>query len=631
MALSVDVVIPVSNHWELTESCLAHLAGQTRAHRVIVGDNGSTDGTPERLARDWPDVHVLRTDAPQPFAVVCNAGVAHGDSDVVVLLNNDVDCETDFLERLIAPLERDAALGDVASLCLRPNRREIDSVGITCDATLSAFARLRGEPAERAGSPTPVLAGAAGTAGAYRRAAWEQVGGIDETFPAYHEDFELVLRLRAAGWATAAAPDAVCTHLGSASYGVGSPRQRFNAGFGRGYVIGRYGLHDRRTALTETIAVLGDSAGTRDLSALRGRVAGLRAARGLPRRARPEHAIDAAITMRDAFALRRGHAPRLATRMAADHDPAAAADAGCLACGASLAGAARIAGRDRMLATPGEFDVAICPSCASGTTLPRLEPEQLAALYPDQYGPYAEADPGLLAAVSRTIRAVQGRLAMGRFPLAAIASRPRGRGLDVGCGRGDLAAELVNRGWAMTGVEPSENACAAARARGVDARAGTLATVALEPEAYDAIVFQHSLEHTLDPEGDLEKVRAALAPGGVLAITVPNFGSWQRRRFGSRWFHLDLPRHRTHFTRQGLERAVRDAGLEVDEVRTSTSTVGLPGTLQYAVAGRCLFPGGLRLRVAAGLCILVLPLARLLDRLHGGGDQLHIIARRPAF
>jgi SAM-dependent methyltransferase len=115
----------------------------------------------------------------------------------------------------------------------------------------------------------------------------------------------------------------------------------------------------------------------------------------------------------------------------------------------------------------------------------------------------------------------------------------------------------------MTGVEPSAHACEAARARGVDARAGTLATVALEPRAYDLIVFQHSLEHTLDPAGDLERVEAALAPGGLLAVTVPNFGSWQARRFRDRWFHLDLPRHRTHFTAAGARRLLQRQGFEV--------------------------------------------------------------------
>jgi SAM-dependent methyltransferase len=282
-----------------------------------------------------------------------------------------------------------------------------------------------------------------------------------------------------------------------------------------------------------------------------------------------------------------------------------------------------------MLGTPGTFSVATCSECGSGTTLPILEPEQLAALYPEAYGPYAETDGGLVQTISKAIRARQGRLALSRFPLAAIAARPPGRGLDVGCGRGDLAAEFVDRGWTMVGVEPSPNACDAARARGVDARVGTLATVELEPAAYDMIVFQHSLEHTRDPQGDLAKVRNALAPGGLLAVTVPNFGNWQARRFRDRWFHLDLPRHRTHFTREGLRRTATDAGLEVLQIGTSTSTVGLPATIQYRLAGRCLFPGGLKLRVAAGLCVLVLPLARLLDR--GDGDQLHLLARRREF
>ncbi len=298
----------------------------------------------------------------------------------------------------------------------------------------------------------------------------------------------------------------------------------------------------------------------------------------------------------------------------------------CLACGASGAAASRFTGVDRLHGAAGAFEVAVCAACGSGTTHPRVEPAGLAALYPDAYGPYADADGRVTAAISRAVRAVQGRLALRRFPLAALAGRPPGRGLDVGCGRGDLAALLIGAGWSMVGVEPSPAACAAARARGVDARAGTLADVELEPRAYDLVVFQHSLEHTAEPERDMERVRAALAPGGVLLVTVPNFGSWQARRFRDRWYHLDLPRHRTHFTRAGLERLLERAGLRAERLETSTSTVGLPATLQYAVAGRCLFPGGLGLRIASGLCVLALPLARLADRLGGGGDQLLVVA-----
>ncbi len=111
-------------------------------------------------------------------------------------------------------------------------------------------------------------------------------------------------------------------------------------------------------------------------------------------------------------------------------------------------------------------------------------------------------------------------------------------------------------------------------------------------------------------------------------ITVPNFSNWQARRLRSRWYHLDVPRHRTHFSRDGLARLLDRAGFELLQLRTSTSAVGLPASIQYAIAGHCLFPDGLALRVATGLCALSLPLSTLADRIGGGGDQLHALSRQ---
>jgi len=303
----------------------------------------------------------------------------------------------------------------------------------------------------------------------------------------------------------------------------------------------------------------------------------------------------------------------------------------CPACGATALGSELpLSGVDRLHSVPGEFTVVRCGSCGAGVTTPEASPEELASYYPSGYGPYERPANPLVRLASAAIRAWQGFLAVRAFPLERTRELTPGRAVDVGCGRGDLGALLIRRGWRVTGVEPSAEACAAARARGIDARRGTLADVPLEPGAYDIAVFKHSLEHVDDPVADLERVRAALRPGGLVLVTVPNFSSWQRRRFGSRWFHLDLPRHRMHFTPAALRRALHRAGHEPVRLDTSTSTVGLPATLQYAVAGRCLFPDGLRLRVASGLCALVLPAALLADRLAGAGDQLHAVARRPS-
>jgi N-acetylglucosaminyl-diphospho-decaprenol L-rhamnosyltransferase len=308
---SVDVVIVAYNRCELTESCLRHLRAQTLEHRVILIDNGSTDETSERVAADWPAVALQRLAHNHGFAEACNRGVAAGSAEMVVLLNNDVDARPDFLARLVAPLADDPGLGSVAALMLQPGERLIDSAGLAADAVLGGFPRLQGLDADQAGRERPLLAGPAGTAAAYRRAAWEQVGGLDESIFAYMEDFDLTLRLRSAGWRSVVATDAVGVHLGSATHGHRSARQRRNGGFGRGYMLRRYGLLRGRTAAralaTEAAVVLGDLAISRDLQALRGRLEGWRAARGLPRRPRPPaEAIDATIGFRDSLAMRRG-------------------------------------------------------------------------------------------------------------------------------------------------------------------------------------------------------------------------------------------------------------------------------------------------------------------------------------
>lgn len=313
MAASVDVVIPAHDHYELTRDCLEHLARQTIPHRVIVVDDGSSDGTPARVREQWPRAVVLELGTNRGYTYAVNHGVAAGEGEYVVLLNNDALLEPNCLERLVAPLERDPHVGSVASLMLARDGRTIDSFGVTADPTLAGFARLHGLPASEAGGvlATPVLTGAEGTAGVYRRSAWDQVGGLDERIVAYMEILDLALRLRGAGWLAADAADARGVHLGSSTYGRRSARQRRMAGFSRAYLLRRYGvLRGRagaRALATEAIVVAGDLTLCCDMQALRGRIAGWRAARGLPRHPRPPaDAIDATITFRRSLALRRG-------------------------------------------------------------------------------------------------------------------------------------------------------------------------------------------------------------------------------------------------------------------------------------------------------------------------------------
>jgi N-acetylglucosaminyl-diphospho-decaprenol L-rhamnosyltransferase len=308
---AIDVALVAFRRWDLTQSCLSHLAAQTVPHRVQLCDNGCDEGTTERVRAEFPEVTVVTMERNMPYPVACNAAVAAGEAELVVMMNNDVDAQPDFLEQLCRPFDATPRLGSAASVLLVPGEDRIDSVGLVADPTLSGFPRHQGRPAAEAGTARPRLTGPAGAAAAFRRVAWREVGGLDERISAYMEDLDLALRLRAAGWSTTVVLDAVAVHVGGATFGRRSSDQRRRFGYSRGYLMRRYGLltgrEAARTLATELLVCAGDLAISRDLAATRGRLAGWRGAAGLPHRLRPpDDAIGSEIGLRDSISRRRG-------------------------------------------------------------------------------------------------------------------------------------------------------------------------------------------------------------------------------------------------------------------------------------------------------------------------------------
>jgi SAM-dependent methyltransferase len=299
----------------------------------------------------------------------------------------------------------------------------------------------------------------------------------------------------------------------------------------------------------------------------------------------------------------------------------------CPACGEPLRPQPALRGIDRLHGVPGRFDVHVCRSCGSARTLPAVPAERLAELYPSAYNAYALPGNPLARAAATALFRWRYWRGLRRPPLGELAKLSPRRLLDVGSGRGDLGVTLAARGWDVTGLEPSPDACAEARARGVTTVEGTLASASLDG-GFDAVVFQHSLEHVVEPLEDLQAAHALLRPDGLALISLPNFGSWHARRFGAAWFHLDLPRHRSHFTSRGLEALLRRAGFEPVRVSTSTSADGLPMSLQYRRFGRRRYRDGVGLYVTTGVTLATAPLTAAIDRLAGDGDLLHAVARR---
>ena len=306
--LTVDVIVPVYGNWPVTRACLDSLAAQTLPHGVIVVDDASPDDTLAQLRSGYPEVQVLALDRNSGFAAACNRGLSQSTADVVVLVNNDVDADPNMLEKLIAPFE-DPEVGSSSPVLLRPDGR-IDAFGIAADVTLAGFLRLHGATLGAVAVPEQRLLGPYGAVAAYRGRALREVGLLDEGIVMYGEELDLALRLSAAGWKPGAAPDARGVHLGGATVGRGSAKQRERMGFGRGYLLRAYGVlrgrHALRALVTEVVASVGDALLSRDTAAARGRLAGWRAGRTAALRSRPIPDLDRSLGFLASLRLRTG-------------------------------------------------------------------------------------------------------------------------------------------------------------------------------------------------------------------------------------------------------------------------------------------------------------------------------------
>jgi SAM-dependent methyltransferase len=199
------------------------------------------------------------------------------------------------------------------------------------------------------------------------------------------------------------------------------------------------------------------------------------------------------------------------------------------------------------------FELWRCAACGTAVTWG----EPVAGLHDS--GAYAAAAPRLAAAATPLLRAFDRR----RARILARVAPPPARLLDVGAGRGRFVATALARGYEASGIEPSPARAAAAGALyGVELTPSTIEEADVPPGSLDAVTVWHVLEHLEDPDAALARTAGWLRPGGALLLGVPNLGSLQARLGGARWFHLDLPRHRTHFTVAGLTTLLRRHGLE---------------------------------------------------------------------
>ncbi len=248
---------------------------------------------------------------------------------------------------------------------------------------------------------------------------------------------------------------------------------------------------------------------------------------------------------------------------------------------------------DSTYGVDGSYQVVQCTSCEHLYLNPRPADNSLLDCYPAAYAPHVgdrasgqvvdqqDASDSVVASASskaevsgsspgglrRILRAVPGLRALlfwlGQENATYLPSAPepgKSQLLEVGCAHGGFLEQALSVGWLVDGVEPSDSAAAAARAKGLDVYCGLLHDACIEADSRDMVAMWMVLEHVPNPVQVVDEVLRILRPGGVFSFSVPSASTWERPVFGRHWLGYDAPRHLQVFSVRRLQRMLADQG-----------------------------------------------------------------------
>ncbi|MHB8628294.1 MAG: glycosyltransferase family 2 protein [Aggregatilineales bacterium] len=216
-----SVIIPNWDGIQYLPTCLDALRSQTYPSvEVILADNASADGSRELLAARYPEVCVITLPRNQGFTGACNAGLKVARGEYLALLNNDTEVEPTWIAEVVAAFERHPEAGAVASKMRLFDRRDhLHTAGDLYRVDGLPVNRGVWQPDHGQYDDEMDVFSACGGSAAYRRAALDEVGLLDDAFFFSCEDVDLGWRLQLAGWRCVYAPRAVVYHRLAATGG----------------------------------------------------------------------------------------------------------------------------------------------------------------------------------------------------------------------------------------------------------------------------------------------------------------------------------------------------------------------------------------------------------------------------
>lgn len=217
----IDVGVVTWNTAELTARALRTTLDGDRSdliRAVIVHDNASTDGTPERLGEEVPEAEIEVAAGNLGFAAGVNRIIERSTASWLLLLNSDAWPEPTALDRLLAAAGSHPDAAAVAPRLQRPDESVEDSthpfpsLRVALAAALGLHRRVQWDH-----DRSRYVDWAVGAALLIRRDALDAIGHFDERYFMYSEDIDWCWRAQRAGWRIWFEHEAVFLHVGNAS------------------------------------------------------------------------------------------------------------------------------------------------------------------------------------------------------------------------------------------------------------------------------------------------------------------------------------------------------------------------------------------------------------------------------
>jgi GT2 family glycosyltransferase len=204
-------------------------------YEVIVADNCSTDDSVDFVKSNFPSVRIVLNSHNGGFAAGYNEALKHIDAEYYVLLNQDVEVTSGWIERVLAEMEKDSTIVAAQPKIKAWNNRDYFEYAGASGGYVDwlGYPYCRGrifdtvEKDEGQYDDVADIFWATGACMFIKADIYWKAGALDEDFFAHQEEIDLCWRVLNMGYRIICVPDAVVYHVGGGSLPQGNPRKTF--------------------------------------------------------------------------------------------------------------------------------------------------------------------------------------------------------------------------------------------------------------------------------------------------------------------------------------------------------------------------------------------------------------------